>query len=302
MPLSKRVTKPKEEERPRLKLLLFGATGVGKTTASMWPNAYLIDGEHGTDHYDELLAERGCARAHIADVDELNRELQALMTEKHDYQTVVVDPITPFYEDSQAKWTDRYTTFHADKGEKNKAAMQDFGPGFWGKIRREQKSLITMLKRIQMNVVVTAHEKPMYAPGAGLNVVGVTYDGLKGLDYMFDTVLRLALVGDNRVAYTQKDRTHKFPPQFDYNYDAILKLWGESLTQAAEPIVLATPAQVERITALLAVVQVGDNWVDDCLRRAEAETWAEVESTKIGKAIKFLEAKIPTQPTNGDTK
>ena len=303
MPLAKRVTKPTDEARPRLKLLTSGATGVGKTTSSIWPNGYLIDGEHGSDHYDNLLAERNCGRKHITDTDELYRELQLLMTERHDYQHLIIDPITVFYEDGQAKWTDRYARFHSEKGKRDdlvRASMQDFGPGYWAKVKREQRGVINVIKKIDMNVIVTAHEKPMYAPGGGFQVVGQTYDGVKGLDYLFDTVLRLVLVGDKRVAYTQKDRTHKFPAQFDYDFDTIRKLWGDSLTQASEPIVLATPEQVARIVTLLGVVTASEaksneEWADDCLRRAEASEWSEVEEAKVVKVIKFLEARPTTQ-------
>ena len=126
MALAKKVKPPSENEKPRLKLMLFGQAGVGKTTSSIWPNSYLIDGERGTEHYDKMLSDRGCARVHTTDVEEASVHLRELMSTKHDYKTVVVDPITTFYEDSQNKWNDRYINFHTSKDERDKASMQDF--------------------------------------------------------------------------------------------------------------------------------------------------------------------------------
>jgi hypothetical protein len=293
MALAERVTKKKGGLDPRLKLLLFGMTGAGKTTASVWPDAYIIDTEHGTDHYGQMLAGRNCAVLHTTDIEEASRHIRELMSTEHDFKTLVIDPITTLYEDSQNRWTDRYTTFHQDKGETGKAEMQDFGPAYWGKVKREQKQFISLLKRIDMNVIVTAHEKDKYAPGAGLTIIGQTFDGLKGLDYLFDTVLRLTLEGDKRMARPIKDRTGKFPEPFEYEYDTILSAWGEALARKAEAVKFATGEQVEQIRKLLEVVKVRDDWETDVLRKAEVDSWSEMDSDTIGKCIDTLTKKLP---------
>ena len=304
MELAKRVQKKKQADGPppRLKLLLFGATGVGKTTSSIWPDSYFIDTERGTDHYGKLLADRNCAVVQTTDLLEASTHLERLADGDHDFKTTVVDPVTAFYDDSQNRWTDRYTAFHTAKEEDMKASMQDFGPSFWGKVKREQKQFIALLKRLDMNVIVTAHEKDKYAPGQGLQIIGQTYDGLKGLDYLFDVVLRLTLRGDKRVALTLKDRTHKFPESFEYKYDTILELWGEGLTRKAATVPMATPEQVTEVEALLKTIKVGDDWVSSVFRKAEVDAWGELDQDQIGKCITLLRKRLPKESTEGGAK
>ena len=60
MPLSAR---PPEDTKPRLKLMLSGDGGCGKTRASIQvPRPYIIDTEGGTTQYAEIIKASGGVR------------------------------------------------------------------------------------------------------------------------------------------------------------------------------------------------------------------------------------------------
>src|SRR6201746_2038488 len=79
---------------------MFGPGGVGKTTAAIqFPNSYIIDAERGTENYDKLITSSGSSVFHTTDVNEVVQEVKSLLTEKHDFRTLVIDPITPIFND-----------------------------------------------------------------------------------------------------------------------------------------------------------------------------------------------------------
>jgi len=78
----------------RLKLFMFGPAGVGKTTAAIqFPNSYIIDGERGTENYDKLISESGSVVFQTTDINEVVQEVKSLLTVKHDFRMLVIDPI-----------------------------------------------------------------------------------------------------------------------------------------------------------------------------------------------------------------
>ena len=88
--------KPEAVEK-RLKALFYGPPGVGKTTASIqFPRPYLIDTERGAQNkqYVDALNKAGGAYFFTTDPDELIAELTTLLSQKHEFQTVIIDPLT----------------------------------------------------------------------------------------------------------------------------------------------------------------------------------------------------------------
>lgn len=100
--------------------------------------------------------------------------MRALLSEKHPYRTLVLDPITTVYDDL----VDKCAKQHGEE---------------WGKHYREagkvMKQLRNLLLRLDMSVVVTAHNKPEY--GDDMKKIGSTFDGWKKLDFAFDLVIEL---------------------------------------------------------------------------------------------------------------
>ena len=203
--------KSPEKKEKRLKLFLFSPAGFGKTTCAIqFPKAYIIDTEKGTDFYAETIQKQGSVVLQTNNPDEIKDELKALLTEKHEYRTLIIDPITQIYNAVQEKWT---KIFEKHSRTEKDAEVQDFGMRYWSKVKSEFKSIQRIILALDMNVIVTSHQKDVY--GAGFSKIGVTFDSMKGDDYLFDLIFRLDKVGEKRLAYTVKERAevgkNKFP-------------------------------------------------------------------------------------------
>src|SRR5688572_10678761 len=184
-----------EAVQKRLKLFMFGPAGVGKTTAAIqFPNSYIIDCEKGAENYDKLIQQSGSAVFQTTDMHEVIAEVKALLTEKHDYRTLVIDPITTVYNDLLEKCELKVGT--------------DFGRHY-GEANKIMKRLANLIMALDMNVVVTAHSKKEY--GDNLKVLGHTFDGWRQLDYWFDLVIELGKKGKKHFAKVAKTRVDSFP-------------------------------------------------------------------------------------------
>jgi RecA/RadA recombinase len=261
----------------RLKCMMFGPAGVGKTTAAIqFPKPYLIDTERGAENeqYARLLAERGGVIFQSPDFDEMVAEVLALMTEAHEYRTLIIDPITVVYNDLLEKAEIQVGT--------------DFGRHY-GEANKRMRHLINLVLRLDMNVIVTAHGKTMY--GDNLAVMGQTFDGWKKLDYIFDLVFELQRRGNERVGVVRKTRITEFPEGdvFPFTYDEIADRYGRAMLERdAAPVALATPDQIEEVTRLLEMRRDGDDLREKWCAKANAETLAEMPAETIAKCIAWL--------------
>src|SRR3954470_21674850 len=201
-----RARKP-EAVNKRLKLFMFGPAGVGKTKAAIqFPNSYIIDCERGAENYDQLITDSGSVFFQSNDINEVVAEVKSLLTEKHDFRTLVIDPITPVYNDLLEKCELKVGT--------------DFGRHY-GEANKHMKRLANLILALDMNVIITAHAKTEY--GDNLRKLGYTFDGWRQLDYWFDLVIELGKRGKRRVARVSKTRLETFPDEdaFEWSYDAI---------------------------------------------------------------------------------
>lgn len=284
--------KEPEQIQKRLKLFMFGEAGVGKTTAALqFPQAYIIDTERGTENYVPTIKKSGSAVFQSNSFDDIRDEIRALLTEKHPYKTLIIDPITQVYNAAQEKWQrifDKYTDG------KNKE-IQDYGPRFWGKVKADFKSLQRMLLSLDMNVIITSHQKILY--GENMTKLGETYDSIKGEDYVYDLVFQLVKVADKRYAYTKKERAeigkNKFPERFEWSYDNFCKLYGKDVIEReATPVLMATPEQVDKVKKLLEVVKIDDETLGKWFDKAEVTAWDQMNDAQISGCIKLLEKKL----------
>lgn len=268
----------------RLKLFLFGPAGVGKSTAAIqFPRSYIIDCEKGTENYAKLIAASGSVVYQTTDCNEAIAEVKSLLTEKHDYRTLVIDPITTIYQDL------------LDKSEAKVGS--DFGRHY-GEANKAMKRLSNLIMALDMNVVVTAHAKAEYGPK--LEKIGMTFDGWKRLDYLFDLVIELSKdkgkKNARRFGTVVKTRLpEQFPDgdTFEWSYDAIRTRYdAATLEREAHAVELASDAQLVALRELLDVVRVEDDWKDKCLSKAGVEDWADMPAEKLSACIKYLEGKL----------
>jgi len=176
--------KKPEEVKKRLKLMLYGPAGVGKTVAALqFPQSYIIDTERGTELYANMINKANSVVLKTFNPDEIYDELKELLTTSHDYKTLIIDPITIVYSATQDKWN-RIFEKHA-KTEVDKE-IADFGMRYWGKVKSNFKSIQRIMLALDMNVIIIAHQKDVY--GSNFNKIGVSFDSMKSDDYFFDYV------------------------------------------------------------------------------------------------------------------
>ena len=287
-----RATKPEAKEK-RLKMFVYGPAGVGKTVAALqFPNAYIIDTEKGTDFYSGIINRSHSAVSQTLNPDDIKDELKSLLTEKHNYKTLIIDPVTQVYNAIQEKWT---RIFEANAKSEKEAQIGDFGMRYWGKVKGEFKAIQRILLQLDMNVIVTSHQKDVY--GGGFSKIGVTFDSMKGDDYFFDLVFRLVKEGEKRNALTEKERAEpglqKFPLEFEWSYENFCKFYGrEILEKDAAPVLMATEEQVERIKQLVTTVRLDEETINKWFTKADVNNWDEMTTDQISNCIDFVEKKI----------
>ena len=269
-----------EAVQKRLKLFMFGPAGVGKTTAAIqFPNSYIIDCEKGAENYDKLIQQSGSAVFQTTDMHEVIAEVKSLLTEKHDYRTLVIDPITTVYNDLLEKCELKVGT--------------DFGRHY-GEANKIMKRLANLIMALDMNVVVTAHSKKEY--GDNLKVLGHTFDGWRQLDYWFDLVIELGKKGKKRFAKVTKTRVDSFPDEdvFEWSYDAVKKRYDiATLEKPATQVALARPEQVAQIKELLNIVRLPEGTTDKWFAKAGVDVWEDMPTDTIQKCIEFVKGRLP---------
>lgn len=275
-----RGVKPENIEK-RLKALFYGAAGVGKTTAAInFPRVYLIDCEKGAENsqYTAILKEKGGAIFQTSDFDELMKEVIALLTEQHEYKTLVIDPLTTLYNDLLDKSALKNGT--------------EFGRHY-SEANKRIKHLLNLLLRLDMNVIITAHQKHEY--GQNMSIVGSTFDCYKKLDYLFDLVFEITKRGKERIGFVKKSRIETIPDteSFPFSYEELAKRYGkEVLERDAVAERLADNTQLTEIHRLIELLKVPSETYQKWLDKAQAETFEEMSYNAIQKCIDYLKSKI----------
>lgn len=128
-----------------LKVIIYGDNGVGKTTfAASAKNPIIIDLEGNCNHIE-------ASKQRITNLDEFKEFLVALLTQDHDFKTLVIDSLDSLEILLSEKIGKTYTTQELDYGR---------SAGIW---KQHIKDIITPLDILcakkSMNIVFTAHWK-----------------------------------------------------------------------------------------------------------------------------------------------
>ena len=274
-----KAVKPKAAEPSKPKVLIYGKPGVGKTWASLdFPNVYYIDTEGGADlgHYTDKLEASGGMYLGVdqgsLDFETIIGQLEALATEKHPYKTVVIDSISKIYNLEITKEAERL-------GDKN-----GFGADKKPAIALT-KRLISWLNRIDMNVVIIAHEKAEWRNG---EQVGDTFDAWEKLEYELHLCLNIIRAANKRLYKVRKSRLTGFPEgtTSSWSYQDFAEAYGKDIIEKeVKTLTLATKEQIEEINNLLKTVQLPDGWLKKCLTKADVVGLQELATEDIQKLI-----------------
>ncbi len=288
--MSLRGVKPAAVQK-RLKAFFYGGPGAGKTMAAIsFPSPYLIDTEKGSenDQYAKILHERGGAVFHTADFEEMMAEIRSLISEKHTYRTLVIDPLTIVYNDLVDKSAEKLRKTSTDRN----ATGTEFGRHY-GEANKQMKHMLNLLLRLDMNVIITSHAKKEY--GDDMKVIGTTFDCYKKLDYLFDLVFEVQKRGKEHVGVVRKSRIEAFPDgdSFPFNYAEIARKYGqEILERDSIAQQLASTEQVRETERLVELLQIPEETVQKWLSKALSESFAEMPAEAIQKCIEWMNSKI----------
>lgn len=273
--------KKPEIKNQRLKFLVFGEMGSGKSTlCCLFPNTAYFDTEDSTSKikYARAIGENGGGVVNTGDIDEIISQVKELITTKHDYKTIVIDSLTVAYENLLI--------------EAEKKVGSDFGRHI-SFADSKVKQLVNLLLRADANVVVTCQSKREY--GNNMNVIGNTYAGYKRLGYMFDLVLETSVLGRVFNAVVRKSRLEHFETgeRIDFSYQEILKRCGaEAIEKSLATEMLASKDQVMELKRLVQLLNVPENDVQKWLTKESCDMFEDMAADRIDKCIAALKAKI----------
>lgn len=208
-----------EETRSGLKVLAYGATGVGKTLYTLsFPICCAIDAEDGMAFYKGKYPNLKYI-LNSTSADEVEEALDEVVDElSGEIKTFIIDSETKIYENMQHSALNI-----AEKRARTKGQSVDdanISQREWGKIKLINKRIQStkiMLASKGINVVSIAQEKEIKEKkGDNWVVVGYAPDTAKGFEYDYDIVLRLFTETDAKTgietykAEVKKDRTQTY--------------------------------------------------------------------------------------------
>lgn len=289
---------PAEVKAGKVRIVNFGPSGAGKTKFALgFPKPYFVDTDGGADlaHYQKDLAKSGGRylgqEDGTLDFDFVIGQVEALATEKHEYQTLVIDSLTKLYQHRIALDADRL-------GEKDA-----FGASKKPAIAMMRK-LVMWLQRLDMNVVVNCHEVSEWGVVNGQRTeIGKMPDCWDKLIYELDLTLQIRKLGKgSREAFVYKSRLTGFPEfdrfylqknEQDVGYAEFAARYGKDAIEApTSTIVLASKEQVAEILRLLEIVKVSETDTEKILTKGKATTWAELAEDKAAATIAWLAGKV----------
>jgi hypothetical protein len=272
---------PKAAEPSKPKILIFDKAGVGKTWTSLdFPSVYYIDTEGGADlaHYTEKLKAAGGVYfgpdQGSLSFDTVIEQIQALATERHPYRTVVIDSISKLFNTEIAAEAERLGDRDAF-GASKKPAVQ------------HTRRLISWIDRLDMNVILIAHEKPLWLKG---EQIGVTYDAWDKLEYELHLALNIAKEGSARVARVRKSRLTGFPDgaSFPWSYEEFSTRYGKDVIEKeGGHIELATADQLAELHRVLKAVTLPPDQQEKWFKAAKVSSFEEMDAEKVIKIINY---------------
>lgn len=290
MPL--RAKKPVVKDS-RFNSIVYANRGVGKTHfCCSFPNSYYIDTEglENHRHFVDMLMVNGSQIVRLNDISEIIKEVNDLMSTKHPYKTLIIDSITfPFH---------LLANMEAERLSKGGKEGTEFGANL-AKAKRLTFELGMLLTRLDMNVIVTAHEKTKFEKSVE---IGKASDVNEKMEYALGTVINLRRMGDKVKAFIEKSRYPELKTfemiDFDNGYNTLCNKLGKQLFEReVKSEELATPEQIQEFDRLIKVLNVPEEIVQKYIMNAQSTTVEQMNREIMQKTINHLLSKI-----SGETK
>lgn len=205
--------KPAEQVAPKVKCLVYGPPGIGKTYLALTAPGRIavVDTEGGTGFYADRIGGRGPLNPFdvlpTKTFAQVEGAIAYLRANPGLYESLVIDPVTVLYETLQdaAQVRRQETNRRRGRGDTEDADLEQLD---WQRIKRSYKRLLTDIGNLPMHVFVVAREKELTEERGDKRVkIGWKPDAEKSTAYYFDTVIRLVPAGNSRQAIVEKDRT-----------------------------------------------------------------------------------------------
>lgn len=286
-----RAKKPEVNEA-RIKALIYADKGAGKTHfCCSIPDTYYIDAEGVEDypHLVKMLRDNGGDLVYLTELSEMITEVKELISNQHNYKTLVIDSISfPF------GWI---AQLEAERLQNKSPGTEgtEFGANL-AKAKRLIFQLGILLSRLDMNVIVVAHEKTKYMDGKD---IGKTFDINDKMAYSLGAVWHLRLQGKSRKLFIEKSRYIEMKTgeliDFDEGYLVLKESFGEQVfKRESKAKKLATIDQLKECKRLIQDLHVSDETVQKMIINAKSQSLEDIESEKMQDFInkmrkRFLE-------------
>lgn len=281
-----KAVKPHEVKPTKIKMLVSGDPGVGKTWwALQWPNVYLIDSEGGAvrKQYQEKLKnvnglyfgiEQGAG-----DFNEVINEVKTLATTKHDRKTLVIDSFSHLYLQEAAEAEERIgSDFGKDRKEANKPTRQ----------------LIRWINKCDMNVILVAHTKAKWArKGNEIYQDGNTFEGYPKMEYDLD--LFLEIMPGHKTFLIKKSRIESLPQgeSMPLDFKHFAEIYGSDiLNSESSPANMATDEQVKKLNGLVEALNISEEQVSKWHKQVDVDDFNEMTQDQITSLIEKLNKKV----------
>ena len=243
-----------------------------------------------------MLVNKGSDLARINELSEIIAEVKTLLSTKHNYKTLIIDSISfPFH-----LLTNMEAERLAKKG-KGDSEGTEFGANM-AKAKRQIFELGMLLSRLDMNVLVTAHEKTKYEKG---EEVGKVSDVSEKMEYALGSVLHLRRQGKNVKVYVEKSRYTQLPTaemlDFNEGYELLCERFGkEVFEKECLPEVLATAAQIDEVSTLITNLNVPDDWLNKKLASFRASKLSQLNTEDMSALIDLLKDRLLKKSKSGE--
>lgn len=280
-----RAKKPEVNE-PRIKALLYADKGAGKTHfCCTMPESYYIDSEGLEDypHLVKMLRDNGGDLVYLTELSEIIQEVKTLISTKHNYKTLIIDSISfPF------GWISQLEAERLQAKAPNTEGTE-FGANL-AKAKRLIFQLGILLSRLDMNVIVVAHEKAKFMDG---KEVGKTFDINDKMAYSLGAVWNLKLMGQTRKMFIEKSRYAEMKTgefiDFNQGYDVLKDLFGEEVFKRESKITeLASNDQIGECKRLIKLLNIPDEKVQKIVINAKSQSLEDMEKVKMDEFINWM--------------